>query len=76
MSDMSLPLPLRIFAVVVVLSCPSACDAERAIGVLNRIIADVRSSMSQGNIRMHLIGAEDMKAGGILMMRLLGRGKV
>ena len=34
--DRSLPRPLRLFAIVVVLSCRSSCDAERAISVLNR----------------------------------------
>ena len=60
----SLPLPLQPFAVVVVLPCPSSCDAEGAISVLSRIVPIVRGSMSWGNIRMHLIAAEDVKAGG------------
>ena len=63
-SDKSLPLPLRLFAVVVVLSCPSSCDAERAIGGLTRTVTDLWGRMSWGSIRMHLIGAEDVKAEG------------
>ena len=31
---------------------------------MNRIVTDVRSSMSWGTIKMHLIGAEDLKAEG------------
>jgi len=48
----------------VVLSCPSSCDAERSISILNRIVTDMRGRMTWGNIRMHLIGAEDLKAEG------------
>ena len=62
--DKCLPMALRLFAAVVVLSCPSSCDAQRSISVLNRIVTDMRGSMSWGNIRMHLIGAEDLKAEG------------
>ena len=47
-----------------------ARHAERAISVLNRIVTDVRSSMSWGNIRMHLIGAEDVKAEGYLYFKV------
>ena len=64
MSDKSLLLPLQLFAVVVVLSCPSSCDAERAISVLNRTVTDLWGRMSWGSIRMHLIGAEAAKAEG------------
>ena len=45
-TDNSLPLPLCLFAVVMVLSCPSSCDAERAISVLNRIANSLRNRMS------------------------------
>ena len=64
MKDKCLPMALRLFAAVVVLSCPSSCDAERSISVLNRIVTDMRGRMTWGNIRMHLIGAEDLKAEG------------
>ena len=50
----------RGFAAVAVLSCPSSCDAECAIELLNRIVTDVRSPMSRKNLRMHLMGAEDL----------------
>ena len=42
----------------------SNCDAERAIAVSNRIVTDVLCGMSQGDARLHLIGAEDVQAGG------------
>ena len=60
MSDKSLPRPLRLFAVVIVHSCPSSRDAECAISVLNRMVSALMNRMSWGNIRMHLIGAEDL----------------
>ena len=59
-SHKSLPLPLRLCAVVIVLSCPSSCDAERAISVLNRIVTALRNRVSWGNITIHLIEAEDL----------------
>ena len=59
-SHKSLPLPLRPFAVVIVLFCPSSCDAERAISVLDRTVIALRARMSWGNMIMHLIGAEDL----------------
>ena len=58
--DKSVPQPLRLFAVVLVHSCPSSRDAERAISVLNCIVTALRNRMSWGNIIMHLIGAEDL----------------
>ena len=46
-TDNSLPLPLCLFAVVMVLSCPSSCDAERAISVLNQIANSLRNRMRE-----------------------------
>ena len=59
-ANTNLPLALRHYAVAILLSYPSSCDAERAISMLNRVVTALRDSMSWSNIRMHLIGAEDI----------------
>jgi len=60
--DQQHPRALRHYAAAILISCCSSCDAERAISVLNRIVTSLRNRMSWGNIRMHLIGAEDINA--------------
>ena len=55
-------LSLRLFGAVIVLSCPSNADAERAISALNSIATALRHLMSRDSIRMHLIGKQDTPA--------------
>ena len=55
-------LSLRLFGAVIVLSCPSSADAQRAISALNSIATALRHLMSWDSIRMHLIGEQDTPA--------------
>ena len=53
---------LQLFGAVIVLSCPSSADADRAISALNSIATALRHLMSWDSIHMHLIGKQDTPA--------------
>ena len=58
--NQAMPGPLQHYAAAILLACCSSCDAERSISLPNRIVTALRNRMSWKNIRLHLIGAEDI----------------
>ena len=60
MCDQQHARALRHYAAMNMISCCSSCDAACAISILNRIGMALRNRMSQINVHMHLIGAEDI----------------
>ena len=58
--NQAMPGPLQHYAAAVLLACCSSCDAEWSINLLNRIVTALRNRMSWKNMRLHLIGAEDI----------------